>query len=321
LGFGVFAVALLAAAYANATACWLWLAGLAILCSIWAPGAAPYFLFPCLVAAPLLLMRRARRLALFIAALAGLVIWLGLNQGSEAIMGLRMHPLFTLTAAFGLMTLLPLLADAADRRFSAVLSLVLAIGLAVAAGLQPAYSESAPQRLNLRYVESQGKAWWLADPVARLPQSLRAAASFSQAPRRLVEMGYVAPAGAARYPVPSAIVTRLGDIVTLDIQAEGDGIVLDVPAAARLRAATVAGVTVAADGQRTSIICGTPDCGSARVILRLASSAPLAMDLTAYRRGLPPEGAKLLAARPSDAVPSQGGDRSLVAAKIAIPAR
>ena len=321
LAFGVFAVALLAACAADATACWLWLAGLAIACSIWAPGAVPYFLFPCLVAAPLLLLGGANRLAQFIAAVAGLVLWLGLNQASEVLMGLRMHPLFTVTAAFGLIGLLPLLADAAGRRFSAVLSLVLAIGLAVAAGLQPAFSEKAPQRLNLRYVESEGKAWWLADPVQRLPQSLRAAAQFSQAPRRMVDMGYVAPAGAARNPAPSARVTRLGDIVTLDIQAEGDGVVLEVPAQARLRAATLGGVTIPKDEKHTFIACGTPDCATARVILRLASSAPFTLDLLVYRRGLPPDGAKLLAARPADAVPSQGADRSVLAAKIAIPAR
>ena len=321
LMFGVFAVALLTACAADTTACWLWLAGLAIVCSIWAPGAVPYFLFPCLVAAPLLLASGAKGWAQFVAALAGLVIWLSLNQGSEMIMGLRMHPLFTATAAFALVPLLPLLADAKGRAVSAALSLVLAIALAVTAGLRPAYSEKAPARLNLRYVESEGKAWWLADPVARLPRSLRAAASFSQAPRHMVETGYVASAGAARYPAPLARVTRLGDIVTLDIQAEGDGVMLDVPAEARLRAATAGGVTIDGNEKHMSIICGTPDCAGARVILKLASSSPLALDLRVYRRGLPPEGAKLLAARPADAVPSQGGDRTVLAAKIAIPAR
>ena len=131
--------------------------------------------------------------------------------------------------------------------------------------------------------------------------------------------GYVAPAGAARHPAPSAHVTRLGDIVTLDLEAQGDGVMLDVPAAARLRAATVGGVTIPGDEKRTSIVCGTPDCS--RIILRLASSAPLSLDLRLYRRGLPPEGVKLLAARGPLAVPSQGGDRTVLAAKIAIPAR
>jgi hypothetical protein len=322
LAFGVFAVALLVAGRAGAIACWLWLAGLAIVCAIWAPGLAPYFLFPALVAAPLLLVR-VGNLTLFAASLVGLVIWLGLNQGSEPIMGLRLHPLFTVTAAFALLPLLPLLTPAKGKGFCAVLSLILAFGLAVAAGLQPAYSEAAPQRLNLRYVESEGKAWWLAQAASRLPESLRAAASFSQAPRRLVEMGYAAPAGTAKYAPPSATVTRQGDIVTLDIEAQGDGIMLEVPAAARLRAATVGGVTVAGDEKRTSIVCGTPDCTASRrrIILRLASSAALSLDLRLYRRGLPPEGAKLVAARGPLAVPSQGGDRTVLTAKIAIPAR
>ena len=63
----------------SAIACWLWLAALAIACAIWLPGAAPYFLFPSLVAAPLLLatVRGGREVALFVAALAALVIWIG----------------------------------------------------------------------------------------------------------------------------------------------------------------------------------------------------------------------------------------------------
>ena len=329
LAFGVFAIALLVAGRAGAIACWLWLAGLSIVCAIWAPGLTPYFLFPALVAAPLLLAHVGNP-ALLVAALAGLVIWLGLNQGSEPIMGLRLHPLFTLTAAFALVPLLPLLAPAKYKGLSAVLSLVVAAAFAVAAGLQPAFSESAPQRLNFRYVESEGKAWWLAQPTSRLPEGLRAAAPFSQAPQRIIETGYAAPAPKVRHPTRagaltnsllSAYVTRLGDLVTIDLKAEGDGVMLEVPAAARLRAVTVGGVTIAQNEQRTSIVCGTPDCATSRIILRVASSAPLSLDLRLYRRGLPPEGGKLLAARGPLAVPSQGGDRTVLAAKIAIPAR
>jgi hypothetical protein len=323
LAAGAFAVALVAARGADAIACWLWMAGLAIVCAIWAPGAVPYFLFPALVAAVLLLVstRGGRGFALFLAAMAGLVVWLGLNQASEAIMGLRMHPLFMVTAAFGLITLLPLLAKAQAKNISLTLSLVLAIGLAVTAGLQPAYSIVAPERLNLRYVESEGKAWWLADPVARLPDSLRASANFSATPRRLLEMAYVAPAGPVRYPAPTATVSRDGDTVSLDLKAQGDGAMLVVPAEAKLRAVTIGGITTRTSGQRISIVCGTPDCGSAHLVLQLGSSRPVDIMLLAYRAGLPPDGAKLLKARPPEAVPSQGGDRTILAAKIAIPAR
>jgi hypothetical protein len=92
LAFGVFAIALLVAGRAGAVACWRSLAGLSIVCAIWAPGLTRYLLFPALVAAPLLL-GRVSNLTVFVASLVGLVIWLGLNQGSEPIMGLRLHPL------------------------------------------------------------------------------------------------------------------------------------------------------------------------------------------------------------------------------------
>jgi hypothetical protein len=84
---------------------------------------------------------------------------------------------------------------------------------------------------------------------------------------------------------------------------------------------TIGGVTTPASGQRMSIVCGTPDCGSAHLVLHLGSSRQVDIMLLAYRAGLPPDGAKLLKARPPEAVPSQGGDRTILAAKIAIPAR
>ena len=60
----------------------------------------------------------------------------------------------------------------------------------------------------------------------------------------------------------------------------------------------------------------SPDCATAHVVLQLGSSGPVNLVLVTYRSGLPPEGAKLLKARPPQAVPSQGGDRIILAAKI-----
>ena len=133
-------------------------------------------------------------------------------------------------------------------------------------------------------------------------------------------MAYAAPAGVARHPTPQAAVTRRGDTVTLDLATQGDGISLLVPAKAKLRAATIGEVTTPASGEGVSITCSTPDCTKARIILKLDSSQPFDLSLIAYTRGLPPEGDKLLKARPAWAMPSQGGDRSLFATKIAIPA-
>lgn len=325
LGFGVFAVALLTSGAAGAIASWLWPAGLGIVCAIFAPGLTPYFLFPSLIAALLLLAtaRGGRSAAIGLAALPALVLWLGLTAGIEPVMGLRMHPLFTVSAGFALIALLPVLGKAPGlaRNLSAAVCVLAAIGLAVTAGLHPAYSTDAPQRLNLRYVEMDGKASWLADPVTRLPESLRSAANFSPAPERVVEMGYAASAGRAQYPSPEAAVMRNGDTVTLDLKTQSDAVMLVVPAEAELRSVAINGVTAASGGQRTTIICSTPDCASARITMQLGSSRSVELTLLAYNRGLPPQGAKLLKARPPEAVPSQAGDRTALAARIVVPGR
>ena len=135
LAFGVWGMALFTARWAGGIACWLWFAGLAVVTSIWLPGASPYFLFPSLVAAPLLLAtaRGGRKPAFFFAALGALAIWVSFNAGSEDIMGLRLHPLFTVTAAFVTLALQPLVAG---RRLglSALASWAMALLLAVIAG-------------------------------------------------------------------------------------------------------------------------------------------------------------------------------------------
>jgi hypothetical protein len=139
LAFGVWGMALVTARWAGGIACWLWFAGLAVITAIWLPGVSPYFLFPSLVAAPLLLatVRGGREAAYFLSALAALAIWVSFNAGSEDIMGLALHPVFTVTAAFAALALLPLMAG---RRLglSALASFAMALLLAVIAGFNVA---------------------------------------------------------------------------------------------------------------------------------------------------------------------------------------
>ena len=203
----------------------------------------------------------------------------------------------------------------------AILAQLLALGLGVMAGLQPAFSTVAPERLNIVYAEQAGKASWITSPVRHLPDAMRAAANFSATPQPGPAYGYAAAAGAARFAPPSAKVTRSGDDVTLELNAPGDGVILDVPEEVKLQSLTLNGVTTETFGKRMTIVCMTPDCGNAKLTLHLGSPAPASMQLLARRRGLPPDGKKLQNARPADAVPSQSGDQTLLAAKIEIPAR
>ena len=75
-------------------------------------------------------------------------LWLSLTSQGETVMGLALHPLFTIPSAFALALLVPLIdmSRVARTAWSAASGIVLAAALSVAvvAGFQPAYSDVAP---------------------------------------------------------------------------------------------------------------------------------------------------------------------------------
>ena len=327
LAFGCWFVALLAMPRSRSIeAGWLWLAGLGLLCALFAPGLSPYFIFPALIAAPLLLLtvRAGSSVGLFLAALAALLVFVGFAANGEAIMGLGAHFLFTVPVAIGLIALLPLMEaqkmDERPRRISLLVSGVLALFFAVVAGFAPAYNVAQPERLNLRYVEKDGNAWWLADPVARLPASLRAAAEFSDKPQ-LVEVatGYSALAGGAQLNAPYAGVSRKDNIITLEAYGSklADGMALIVPSG--LASVTIGGQRMAAPPGRVTINCATRDCANMRMVLEFNGPVPANVLLVEQRYGLPPRADFLKRARPDWAVPSRMGDMTSLAEEIRVP--
>jgi hypothetical protein len=329
LAAAVWTLALLSMNGAAATASWLWLSGLGIVATIFAPGLSPYFLFPSLVAALLLLLTIGfgRSVALLIAALAMLVIWIGFAAQGEAIMGIAAHPLFTIPAAIGMVALLPLMGQQKMGetfwRVSVILSLLVGLGAAITAGLEPAFSATQPERLNLRYVEQDGKSWWLADPVNNLPDGMRAAAAFSKDPLVLAAWrGYVASAGIVQLPSPTANVSRDGASVTLDLHGsnDADGMLLMVPSG--LGSVTVNGAAVqgiSGGGNRSLISCAGGTCATAHVVLTFTGPVAKSVLVAEERYGLPSDAAFLLKARPDWATPSGPGDMSFAAADVAIP--
>ena len=92
-------------------------------------------------------------------------------------MGIRLHPLFTVPAALGLMSLVPLMETRTLPRSawarSAGLSAAAALIAAVIAGLLPSYSAHDPQRLNLLYVQDRSAAHWIAASSGTIPASRR----------------------------------------------------------------------------------------------------------------------------------------------------
>jgi hypothetical protein len=332
---------------AVAAACWLWMAGLGILVALLLPGFAPYFLIPSCITAVLFFVAAllpggwegtaGQGIILFSAAPA-LLLWVGLGAEGETVMGLKLHPLVTIPIALGLTTLVPLFAARRLPRFGGAVAAILAlaaIALAMLAGREPAFTASAPQRLNITYVENGGHARWAADALSPIPESMRAVADFTIKPQRLSPFAwsslYLAPAGVARDPSPVAHLltnqrTRDGWHVTIAVQGSSRAqqmfLVLGKPHG--LKAIDVNDCHFAvppewASRDRVVIACMSRDCAAMRLGFALTSPAPLDVVFGEQRFGLPPAAGLLLAARPKTAVTSQNGDGVLLLNRLRIP--
>lgn len=354
LALGVVAAVLVVARMADARAAtfatWIWFAILSVASAALVPGSSPYFLFPALAAAlvaiavafvPGAAKAWLSDVLFAIPILIALAIWLALVAAGEGLLGLRLHPLFTLPAAFAAMTLVPLLHAPAMRRGVWLGLVAVSLGGALVAtaiaGLQPAFSRTVAQRLSIRYFEDAAtkKASWLLDAGAPLPASLRAAAAFSAAPVAALPAPfqplYVASAGAARFPSPSAEIVADGAFaggrrvtVALHGSADASTMGLIIPKAAKLRTIDIRGQHLVApktnDGD-TLLACLSRDCAGEVVAIETATHASFSLIVVEQRYGLPPFAAKLVAARPPQAVPSQNGDVMLLKTAITVPAK
>lgn len=332
-----FAVSTMAPPHSLARGAWLWLAALGIIAAVFAPGASPYFLFPTALAAVVLLLAARSRtrwlgrfgqVCLLLAATLNLIVWFSLADAGEMLMGLKLHPLFTIPAGLGLVALVPLLAcaslAASLHRLVIALCFLGAVAAAAASGLMPPFSAAAPQRLNLTYVEDhvRSRALWAADASAPLPQALRAAANFSATPEQATPINffpvYVAPAVKLHLPAPTAKLDK-GHELTLTGSKEAAQMFVIIPKKAGLRAVEIGNWTFAlkpGSSDDTIIACLTPDCRDLSLKLTTRAAKPFDILFGERRFGLPPEGEKLIAARPKEAVPSQMGDGSVILSKL-----
>jgi len=351
LALGVLAATLLAARISTprltALSVWLWIAVLGLIAAFFLPGLSPYFVFPAIVAAILLAVQSRlthawtgmwAELAIFVAALLPLLIWLSLSGAAESIQGLALHPLITITLAFGAMTLLPLItAHPLSRgawRWAIIGVSAAAVIAAVAAGLQPAYSAMAPQRLNIVFVDDHvaNKGEWAMDTGAPVPAEFRAVQPFSDQAAQVSPLAfqkmYVAPAGATRFDPPSADAVigpqGKGRVIVLTVHASdrANRVVVVVPKSAGLTKIDFRGKTFTPRPDSllpgTLIACVTDDCRSMRLKLTFATAARVDLTLGEQTYGLPEDGGKLARARPATTIPSQNGDNTIVFGKLTL---
>lgn len=358
LAFGVWAVALGASRLARfpsaAASAWLWIAGLGVVTAALLPGFSPYFIFPACVGAPLLLVSAFAsdkwkgmpgQIAIFISALALLLIWVPIVVSGETLMGLRLHPMFTIPAAFALLGIVPLISarpmSAPLAHLSMIASAMVALALAVAMGFEPAYSKESPQRVNIVYFErGTSPARWIADTSWKaigtepIPEALKSAGPFRLEKDAweglLPGDGYVAAAGAPLYPLPkytifSARKVADGREFKIELQGSADtnAIAISIPKEAKLVSLDVRGQRLETHGQSggTRFVCLTSDCRKLSLTLVLANAGAVEIPFAEIRYGLPPSGDRLKAARPDTAMDSQSGDVTELSNTISIRAK
>jgi hypothetical protein len=323
---------------------WTWIALLALATAFFLTGLSPYFLFPALIGAPVIAAYsfwggpwRSVLASVVVAAVALplLVLWISLAVAGETVQGLAVHPLFTVPAAVALASLIPLIRveDVSARLWGSatIAALVVAVALSVAGALRPAYTAIMPQRLSIQYIEDnvRHRTLWAADANAPLPPSLKDAAAFSSEPEKpapfAFQKSYVATAGTPRLAPPTASVSTVktgdGEKITLMLHGSADAnqMILAIPRDASVKEIEILGKHFEVPKEWASsplgdniVGCFTPDCASATVELTLASAKPVKLQLAEVRYGLPKDAAKLIAARPANAIPSQNGDTTVL---------
>jgi hypothetical protein len=324
----------------------LWIAGFGVVTAALLPGLSPYFVFPAAIAAVLLLATARApggwsgmwgQIALFVSAIGALAIWIALVGAGETLMGLRLHPLFTIPAAFGLLAIVPLLSALPMSRAawgaSAAAAFALSLGFAVAAGLQPPYKPASPQRVDLVYFQNaHGDARWVADTSWKglgaepIPAALTKAGNLKLTkdafPGLFPHTAYAAPAGNPRYPLPTATIVSDSEkgasrVVTLNLKGSNDTdeMRLRIPQAAKLEAVDFRGqhvVPPAGWSGDTQFGCVSRDCRDETITLTLAGDAS-GLTFAEGRYAFPPFGAFLKAASPATAMASQSGDQIILA--------
>lgn len=348
LGGAAVLVSRLAPARASEAGVWLWLSGLGIFAAVLVPGVSPYFIVPALAAGIVLLPAASTprswdgkfgTFAVFVAALAALLVWSAIGTSGEMIAGLSLHPMLTVPFAIGMSTLVPLLARyrMAGRwwRTTTATLFVAACGAAVVQGLLPSYSTAAAQRLNVTYVEGRNRALWAANATAPLPRSMRSAAAFSvktERPSEELPLSYIAPAPDQRFPLPNAtIIARppANGVRRITLMFHGSGstnqMYLAIPKSAKVKSIDIDGWHFDAPPDwakedSVALACMSRDCATQTVTLTLATSSGVTLSLYEHRFGLPEFAHRLIAARPDWAVQSQNGDGITLISDIHIPA-
>jgi hypothetical protein len=215
----------------------------------------------------------------------------------------------------------------------------LGVALAAAQAALPHATRDAPERVTVAFHEEAGQARWLVETeTGELPAAMRAAAPFGAertrpfpwSPGRPAFVAAAAPRHLAAPRLEVLSVLREGDLrrvrARLASPRGAPRAYLAFAPAADVAWVELNGVSVPPPapkvrhwwgGYRVHACAGLPAAG-VELELAIRGDAPAQVLVVDESAGLPSDGARLGAARPPDAAPSQQGDATYVSARVSL---
>jgi hypothetical protein len=338
------------------TGCWLGWSLTGVAATVYAPEAAYVLVVPALLAgvigiASVAVRSRAPGALASVVPLAAAAVllmppaWMLFHAlGPDAL------PVSATAVALVSTALAPLVARAGFIRWLALLGSMAAGGVLVALSvLAPPYSADLPERMNIVYFKlaDDAQARWIVTPQSgRLPGAMRDVAAFGSERAPAYPWSRAATAFVARTeavpqnePTLEVVEQRAADgRTTIRLRA------MSPRGASRLSLLLPAGRVVSA-GMNGTPIPGRPagsevrlsqresgrdfrgytavtvPPGGVEIELVVEGGEPLEGFLFDHSPGLPPDGERLVAARPAEAAPSGAGDATILARKVSLELR
>jgi hypothetical protein len=314
-------------------ASWLLILIVGAALSVALPGAIIFFLFgPALALIGIALTRRSRQAANVLAIAATVVQFLMFAQLLALIEMLLIDgPLWAVTPLAALAAL-PALIEVGEGRLRRALVLLAALAIAfwVAALSLPRSSGERLASFSIDYfrdADHKSASWGVASKQAPLPGSFPGEWHKGVLPYN-GRTRWIADAPLIDTPVPGArlissnpvgrgrrvriaLSTGGGDAVTIRFAEKTRIVSLGLPGA-------VEAVPVKGDPKKASLRCSGRSCDDFVFEAVLADQAPLHAELFSYRFGLSPEGQKLAAGRPKNAVPQYSPDESVTMKRLTL---
>ena len=312
-------------------AAWLLILIFGALLSLALPGATIFFLIaPAVAVVSIALTHRSPGLARILGIAAAVIQFLMIAELLALMEMLLIDGPLASVVPLAALAVLPLMVETqstASRPATATMVLV-AAGLWAAALVVPRASADRPLGFSIDYFRDASKKtanWAIATKQAPLPAGYPGAWERTVLPYN-GRTRWASPAPLLQTPDPVARVianapegTRRRIRLMLS-PGGGNSVAIRFPEKARVLALGLAGAAIPlpAKGEpdKPLLRCTGRSCEGLQIEVLLGDRKPMIVELFSTRFGLPPEGQRLIAARPGDAMPQYAPDQTITMARV-----